>query len=125
LENIPADGIVSVIDFAENYSFEIQNEVQSMHWQNYQVSILVQIYWTRNPNLDLSDPSTNALMKYHFHISHDKKHDSYFVQHCLNLHWKDLHQSGFFPSNIGSGQMVVLHNSKVKFHGTMLVAIFT
>jgi hypothetical protein len=113
LENIPADGIVSVIDFAENYSFEIQNEVQSMHWQNY------------HPNLDLSDPSTNALMKYHFHISHDKKHDSYFVQHCLNLHWKDLHQSGFFPSNIGSGQMVVLHNSKVKFHGTMLVAIFT
>jgi len=27
LQNIPNDGIVSVIDFVENYSFEIQNEV--------------------------------------------------------------------------------------------------
>jgi len=35
LENILADGIVSVIDIAENYSFEVQNEVQLMHWHSY------------------------------------------------------------------------------------------
>jgi hypothetical protein len=29
------DTMVSVIDYAENYSFEVQNEVQSMHWHSY------------------------------------------------------------------------------------------
>ena len=97
LENIPADGIVSVIDFAENYSFEVQNKVQSMHWHSYQVSILVQISWIRNPNANPADPSSMTLMKYNFYISDDKSHDSYYVQHCLNLHWKSLHDSGFYP----------------------------
>ena len=97
LENILVDGIVSVIDFAENYSFEVQNEVQSMHWHNYQVSILVQISWTRNPNPNPMDPTTNTMMRYNFYISDDKSHDSYFVQHCLNLHWKSLHDFGFYP----------------------------
>ena len=32
------DTVVFVIDFAENYSFEIQNEVQSMHWHLYQIT---------------------------------------------------------------------------------------
>jgi hypothetical protein len=31
LPNLLDDTIVSMIDFAKNYSFEIQNEVQSMH----------------------------------------------------------------------------------------------
>ena len=97
LENIPANGIVSVIDFAENYSFEVQNEVQSMNWHSYQVSILVQISWIRNPNANPANPSSMTLMKYNFYISDDKSHDSYYVQHCLNLHWKSLHDSGFYP----------------------------
>jgi hypothetical protein len=32
-----------MVDFVENYSFEMQNEVQSMHWHSYQISILVHI----------------------------------------------------------------------------------
>lgn len=43
LENFQSDTIVSVVDFAENYSFTVQNEVQSMHWHSYQVTILVHI----------------------------------------------------------------------------------
>ncbi len=35
--------MVSVVDFAENYTFETQNEVQSMHWHRYHISILVHI----------------------------------------------------------------------------------
>ena len=31
LRTCPADTMVSVIDYDENYSFEVQNEVQSMH----------------------------------------------------------------------------------------------
>lgn len=38
-------------------------------------------------------------MEYHFYISDDKKHDSYFVQHCLQLHWDSLTEGGFRPRN--------------------------
>ncbi len=27
--------MVSVVDFAKNYSFEVQNEIQSMHWHTF------------------------------------------------------------------------------------------
>jgi hypothetical protein len=36
--------MVFVIDFVENNSFEVQNEVQSMHRHSYQVTILVTHY---------------------------------------------------------------------------------
>jgi hypothetical protein len=97
LANFPPDTVVSVIDFAENYSFEVQNEVQSMHWHSYQVTILVQISWIRNPHPDPCDESSKTLCKYHFYVSDDKTHDSYFVQHCLTLHYEDLVLSGFKP----------------------------
>lgn len=38
-------------------------------------------------------------MEYHFYISDDKKHDSYFVQHCLQLHWDSVLEGGFTPRN--------------------------
>jgi hypothetical protein len=70
-----------------------------MHWYSYQVTILVHITWVRKPNPDPTDESSKTVMKYHFYISDDKKHDSYFVQHCLMLHWKSLVASGFIPRN--------------------------
>jgi hypothetical protein len=79
LDNIPEDAMVSVVDFVENYSFEIQNEVQSMHWHSYQISILVHIRWVRNPAADPNDESTKNIMTYHFYKSDDPCHDSYFV----------------------------------------------
>jgi hypothetical protein len=89
--------MVSVIDYAQNYSFEVQNEVQSMHWHSYQISILVHISWVRNPHHDPDDDSTKNIMKYHFYISDDKKHDSYFIQHCLSLNWDSVVGGGFIP----------------------------
>ncbi len=35
--------VISIVDFVKNYSFEVQNEVQSMHWHSYQINILVHI----------------------------------------------------------------------------------
>ena len=87
--------MVSVIDYVENYSFEVQNKVQSMHWHSYQISILVHITYVRNPNLDVDDESTRNITTYHFYISDDMKYDSYFVQHCLLLHWKSVVQGSF------------------------------
>jgi len=43
MDNFPLDTILSQIDFAENYSFEMQNEIQSMHWHSFQITILVHI----------------------------------------------------------------------------------
>jgi hypothetical protein len=73
------NSIILVVDFAENYLFEIQNEVQSMHWHSYQVSILVHISFRHNPDLDPYDEDTWILNEYHFYISDDRLHDSAFV----------------------------------------------
>ena len=70
-----------------------------MHWHSYQVTILVHISFMRNLNPDPNDDSSKTLVKYHFYISDDRKHDSYFVQHCLMLHWDSLEESGFKPKN--------------------------
>ena len=43
IENLSPIASVSVIDFAENYSFKWQNEVQSQHWFSFHIMILVHI----------------------------------------------------------------------------------
>jgi len=80
--------IISMEDFAKNYSFQVQNEVQSMHWHSYQISILVHITYWSNPDFDMHDEDTKILIEYHFYISNDRKHDYEFVQHCFGLHWR-------------------------------------
>jgi hypothetical protein len=32
---VPFGSIISIIDFAKIYSFQVQNEVQSMHWHSF------------------------------------------------------------------------------------------
>ena len=91
------DSVISVVDFAENYKFEIQNEVQSMHWHSYQISILVHISFRHNPEADPYDEDTWILTEYHFYISDDTVHDSLFVQHCFGLHWDYLKAQNFSP----------------------------
>lgn len=86
LTKFPSDVVVSVIDFAENYSFKEQNEIQSMHWYSAQVTILVQITYMRTPTQDI-------LKVIHFYISDDKMHDTLFVQHCMQLHYKWLKEN--------------------------------
>ncbi len=66
-----------------------------MHWHNYQVTILVQICWMRNLNLDLQNEDSKTIMIYHFYVSDDKTHDSVFVQHYLLLHWQDTMKDGW------------------------------
>ncbi len=57
-----------------------------MHWHSYQNSILVHITYRLNPNWDPNDADSYLITKYHFYISDDHKHNSYFVQHCLQKH---------------------------------------
>lgn len=93
-----------VVDFDENYNFEIHNEMQSMHWHNYQITILVHICWMQKLNPDLHDLNSHILMKYHFYIQDEKSHDNYFVEHCLVLHWQNMVDNGFCQNNTGIGQ---------------------
>jgi hypothetical protein len=109
-----------VVDFDENYNFEIPNEMQSMHWHNYQITILVHICWMQKLNTNHDDLNSCILMKYHFYILDAKSHDNYFFQNCLVLHWQDMVDNGFCPKQHGNwSNMGILHNSRVKYHGIL------
>lgn len=86
---------MSHIDFAENYTFQIQNEIQSMYFFSESVTILVHITLYRG--LPTTEGDGDIIKHSHYYISDDKDHDSLFVQHCLMLHWEWLLGSGFEP----------------------------
>ena len=68
-----------------------------MHWHSYQVTILVQITWFKNPTPEPHDESNKKVMTNHFYVSDDLVHDSYFVQHCLMFYWQHVVAGGFKP----------------------------
>jgi hypothetical protein len=43
LETMLEGVVVSCVDFFDNYTMKIHNEIQNMHWHNFQVSIIVHI----------------------------------------------------------------------------------
>ena len=94
-----------------------------MHWHSYQISILVHITYVRNPHRDPHDDSTRNITSYHFYISDDMKHDSYFVQHCLLLHWESVVKGVSHQSIIGYGLMAVQISLRVESPGTLLLGI--
>ena len=83
----PDNVVVSVVDFAENYSFKEQNEIQSMHWYTKQVTIFVLITYFR-----IASGAVKKTM--HFFVSDDKQHDTLFVQHAFLLHAQWLRDQG-------------------------------
>jgi hypothetical protein len=97
IKYFPAKIVVYVVDFAKNYTFETQNEVQSMHWHSYQISILVHITYQHNPQPDPYDEESWVFIGYHFYIFDNWKHDSKFVQHCFKLHWEHMVANGYAP----------------------------
>lgn len=98
LENLKENEVMSLIDFAENYSYKGQNEIQSQHWHNFQLSILVHITYTLNPEWDPLDSKSKRLRTdYFYYISDDPVHDSLYVQYCLTLHWQHMVNSGKTP----------------------------
>jgi hypothetical protein len=43
MANQSPDCLVSCVDFADNYSFMEQNEIQTQHWHKFQITILVHL----------------------------------------------------------------------------------
>jgi hypothetical protein len=81
-----SDMISSHIDFVEHYTFEIQNEIQSMHWYSFQVIILTHITFRVDPMNELGIDKRKIIKETHFYISNDKEHDTLFVQHYFMMH---------------------------------------
>lgn len=97
LESIPDDVIISHVDFAENYGFKPQNEVQSEYYHSFEVTIMVHITFRLNP-MHMIDPSEPRILKEaHFWVSDDREHDTLFVQHCFQMHWGWLPDRGVAP----------------------------
>lgn len=90
--------LLTHIDFAENYTFEVQNEIQSMYYHSDQVTILVQVTYSAAVGLDVEEGGMQLIRETHYYISDDRMHDSDFAQHCLMLHWRWMQSREFNPS---------------------------
>ena len=86
--------ILSVVDFAENYMFSPQKEIQSEYYHSDQVSIFVHILY-RHAELaiygfDSDENNREVIKEYHFYISDDRTHDTCFVQHFFNVIYNEF-----------------------------------
>ena len=78
-----------MVDFAENYTFAPQKEIQSEYYHSDQVTIFVHVlYRHAQASIDGTRDSTQSrdvIKEYHFYVSDDCEHDTLFVQHCFGL----------------------------------------
>ena len=74
-ENLSENELIISLDFAENYSFVVQNAVQGFHWENSQATLHPFVAYFRSPNGDLKHTSICV-------ISDCLKHDQTAV-HCF------------------------------------------
>lgn len=77
--SLQAGAILTHIDFAENYTFEAQNEIQSMYYHSDQVSILVQVTYSATVSELDGQEEMQLVRETHYYISDDKMHDTAFV----------------------------------------------
>ena len=86
--NLLGNEVVALLDFAENYSYVIQDEVQSFHWNNSQCSLHPVIIYFLN--------STKKICSKSFCIvSEDLLHDVSFVHEVQRIitTWIQIHLS--------------------------------
>ncbi len=65
LQNLSSNQILSVVDCAENYFFQWQNEIQSQHWFSFWITILVHLSFRIREHQD-GNLDTKIVTKYHF-----------------------------------------------------------
>ena len=71
-ENLGFNEVLILMDFAENYNFVLQNEVQSYHWSHSSCSVHPVVIYSRNGDGTIIETSLCF-------ISDDLKHDVPFV----------------------------------------------
>ena len=87
-DTFPIGTILSVVDFVEKYTLQLQNEIQSQYYHLDEVSIMVHI--TYRHGADSTEENMVILKEYHFYISDDMCHDLDFVQHNYQLLYNHL-----------------------------------
>ena len=90
--------ILLVVDFAENYTFATQKELQSEYYHSNQVSMLVHVLYghveQNNDNIESNNDNRHVIKEYHFYISDEHTHDTRFVQHCFERIYDSLKACG-------------------------------
>jgi hypothetical protein len=71
----PPGTILSVVYFAENYTFVAQKKIQSEYYHSDQVTIFVHILyrhaqWSLS-NIEDTNDNPHVIKEYHFYISND------------------------------------------------------
>ena len=88
----------SMVDFAKNYTFEAQKEIQSEYYHSDQVSIFVHVlyrHFQQNvDDIESTNENLHVIKEYHLYISHDRTHDTHYVQHCFDLIYGSLKTHG-------------------------------
>lgn len=79
-QNLPSNEVIVLGDFAENYSFVVQDEVQGMHWNNAQCSLHPIVIYYKNDG----ETKSHSLC----FVSNDLKHDVDFV-HVVIFHQRN------------------------------------
>ena len=79
-ERLKKGDILSEWDFAENYSFFHEVELQSEYWRQKQISLLISLthYWEGD----------HVVTEVDVFLSGDKKHDTHYFQHAFRSHAK-------------------------------------
>ena len=71
----PPGTILSIVDFAENYKFATQKEIQSEYYHSDQVTIFVHVLYRHAqrslPNIENTNDDRHVIKEYHFYISDD------------------------------------------------------
>ncbi|XP_057857649.2 uncharacterized protein LOC131066816 [Cryptomeria japonica] len=89
-DTFPLGTIVSIVDFAENYALQPQNQMQSMYYHSTQVSIFIHIAFMHAS--DSTKEDRKVVREYHFYISDDHTYSSEFVQGYFKFFYYSLRE---------------------------------
>jgi hypothetical protein len=87
-DTFPVGTVLLVVDFAENYTLQLKNEIQSLYYHTVKVNIMVHITYEHGP--DSNEENSVILKEYHFYISDDRCHELVYEQHCFQLFYNHL-----------------------------------
>jgi hypothetical protein len=76
LKDIPPSWVVLNMDFSENYTCTMQQEVQSAHWGHNQVSIHPTVAYYMCPKTECTQQQTSTVQEYLIFVSDDIQHDA-------------------------------------------------
>ena len=110
-----------MVDFAKNYTFAPQKEIQSEYYHSDQVTIFVHVLYRHaqasiDGTRDDTPQSHDVIKEYHFYVSDDREHDTLFVQHCFGLIYDSFKNNGVSFTEHGIGQMGVRGSSNRHAH---------